>query len=246
MSCEILAIADDFQFCEAWRALSIEERAELPGQVRARCIERFRASTRYVDASIERARGVAPRQSDSTDTAPFADAVDLIDGSSVVPEAVPWLWEGYLARGKLHVLAGAPGTGKTMIALSLAAAVSSGKPWPDGRRGNPGRVIIWSAEDDIADVLVPRLNAMGADMNKIGFVGDKFTLNGREPFDPARDMPALMRAVADAGEVKLLIIDPIVCAVAGDSHKNAEVRRGLQPLIHPRNGSWRLGDRVTL
>jgi putative DNA primase/helicase len=159
------------------------------------------------------------------------DTVELIDGASIKPEAVSWLWDGYLARGKLHVLAGAPGTGKTMIALALAATVSTGGRWPDGTRSEPGNVLIWSAEDDIADTLVPRLIAMGADMRRVKFVGHTSTCEGRAPFDPAQDMPILMRTVADAGDVKLLIVDPIVSAVAGDSHKNAEVRRGLQPLV---------------
>ncbi len=161
----------------------------------------------------------------------FVDTVELIDGASIKPERIRWLWNGYMARGKLHVLAGAPGTGKTMIALALAATVSTGGRWPDGTRCEPGNVLVWSAEDDVADTLVPRLIAMGADMHKIRFVGDKSTLEGREPFDPARDMPVLLRVVANGGEIKLLIVDPIVSAVAGDSHKNAEVRRGLQPLV---------------
>src|SRR5689334_19780423 len=78
------------------------------------------------------------------------DTVELINGSSIKPEAIRWLWEGYLAQGKLHVLAGAPGTGKTMIALALAATVSTGGRWPDGNRCEAANVLIWSAEDDIA------------------------------------------------------------------------------------------------
>ena len=230
MSVDVIAITDDFQFCEAWRAMSNEDRAAMPLGLRTRCFDRFRKLTPYINATIERARR-DQWQHEFDHRGQFVESVALIDGASIVPEAVRWLWEGFLARGKLHVLAGAPGTGKTMIALALAATVSSGGHWPDGTRCEPGFVVIWSAEDDIADTLVPRLTAMGANLNNIRFVGDKSTLDGREPFDPARDMPALMRAVSNSSEIKLLIVDPIVSAVAGDSHKNAEVRRGLQPLL---------------
>lgn len=228
---DVITIADDFQFCEAWRALSDRDRAAMPLGLRTQCVDRFRKLTAYIDATIERAQDKEQRRDKFDHRGQFVESIALIDAASVVPEAVSWLWEGFLARGKLHVLAGASGTGKTMIALAMAATVSSGGRWPDGTRCEPGFVVIWSAEDDIADTLVPRLTAMGANLNNIGIVGEKSTLEGREPFDPARDMPALMRAVAAAGEIKLLIVDPIVSAVAGDSHKNAEVRRGLQPLV---------------
>jgi putative DNA primase/helicase len=152
--------------------------------------------------------------------------------SEIGMEPVSWIWSGWLAAGKLHVLAGAPGTGKTTIALSLAATIASGGRFPDGvpllSRGN---VLMWSGEDDPADTLVPRLAAMHADLDRVHFVCDCAESNGRRPFDPARDMPALIAKARDVGDVRLLIVDPIVNTVPGDSHRNAEVRRGLVPLV---------------
>jgi RecA-family ATPase len=160
-----------------------------------------------------------------------ADGVELIDATSIKPEAHRWLWPGWLARGKLHVLAGAPGTGKTTIALHIAACVSAGRPLPSGSRPDRGNVIIWSGEDDPADTLAPRLLAASADMTHIKFVGEVSENGERYPFDPARDVDKLKAAAAKVENVVLLIIDPLVSAVSGDSHKNAEVRRGLAPLV---------------
>lgn len=157
--------------------------------------------------------------------------MNLIDAASLKPEPIHWLWPGWLARGKLHVLAGAPGTGKTTLAMDIAAAVSAGKPLPSGWRPERGNVLIWSGEDDPADTLVPRLIAAGADLSRIKFVGDVTEGGNRYPFDPARDVPKLAAAAANVENLALLIVDPLVSAVSGDSHKNAEVRRGLAPLV---------------
>jgi putative DNA primase/helicase len=156
--------------------------------------------------------------------------VTLIGAHTIRPEAVDWLWPGWLARGKVHVLAGAPGTGKTTAALALAATVTTGGRWPDGTRAAPGEVLIWSGEDDPKDTLVPRLIAAGADLRRVRFVASTTDDRGPRAFDPASDMDALSEAIADRPPT-LLIVDPVVSAVAGDSHKNAEVRRALQPLV---------------
>jgi putative DNA primase/helicase len=157
--------------------------------------------------------------------------VSLIRASDVTPEAIAWLWNGWLAVGKMHVLGGAPGTGKTTISMGLAATVTTGGRWPDGTQSIAGNVVIWSGEDDPSDTLIPRLELSGADRSRVYFVTDIREGNERRPFDPARDMELLRRKLAEIGGVRLLIVDPVVSAIAGDSHKNAEVRRGLQPLV---------------
>lgn len=159
------------------------------------------------------------------------DGVILTRASDLQITPIIWLWLYWLACGKVHLLAGAPGQGKTTIALSLAATVTSGGRWPDGSRCPVGSALIWSGEDDPADTLAPRLKAMGADMDRVYFVSGARVDGEEQPFDPARDLIQLAAAVERIGDVRLIVVDPIVSAVAGDSHKNTEVRRAMQPLV---------------
>ena len=159
------------------------------------------------------------------------DSVVLTCGTDLTPEPYRWLWQYWLAMGKLHILAGAPGQGKTTIALAMAATITIGGRWPDGSRCAPGNVLIWSGEDDPADTLVPRLMAAGADRARCYFIEGARRGGEVVPFDPARDLGQLLEAIEKIGGISLLVIDPVVSAVTGDSHKNTEVRRALQPLV---------------
>lgn len=163
--------------------------------------------------------------------APAADGVVLLSGADLTPQPVSWLWRDWLALGKLHILAGAPGQGKTTIALAMAATVTNGGRWPDGSRCQRGNVLVWSGEDDPADTLLPRLIAAGADKRRVHFISGTRTNGELQPFDPAADMVHLSAQAARIGDVRLIVVDPVVSAVTGDSHKNTEVRRALQPLV---------------
>lgn len=163
--------------------------------------------------------------------APQENGVVLLNGADLTPQPVSWLWRGWLALGKLHILAGAPGQGKTTIAIAMAATVTSGGRWPDGSRCQRGHALIWSGEDDPADTLLPRLIAAGADISRVHFVSGTRTDGELQPFDPACDMAQLAEQATRIGNVRLVVVDPVVSAVTGDSHKNTEVRRALQPLV---------------
>lgn len=158
--------------------------------------------------------------------------VKLRCGANIKPQPITWLWDGWLPAGKLSILAGAAGTGKTTLALGLAATITSAGRWPDGKACRQrGNVLIWSSEDNPDDTLVPRLIASGADMGRCHFI-EGITENGQSvPFDPAQDILELHKAVERIGGVSLLIIDPIVSAVSGDMNKANDVRRSLQAVV---------------
>jgi putative DNA primase/helicase len=159
-------------------------------------------------------------------------AVNLKCGADIVAKPIRWLWRGWLPAGKLTILAGAAGTGKTTLALGLAAALTSAGKWPDGTTSDQrGNVLIWSSEDNAEDTLVPRLIASGADMSRCHFING-ITENGENvPFDPAQDIHELHLAVERINGAALMIVDPIVSAVSGDMHKANDVRRSLQAIV---------------
>jgi putative DNA primase/helicase len=156
--------------------------------------------------------------------------VKVVMGTDVTPRPVSWLWLGWLAHSKLHILAGRPGCLKTTTALGFAAGVTVGGQWPDGTQIAPGNVVIWSGEDAIDDTLLPRFMAAGGDRAHIAFIKGVEEDGTARGFDPSRYMEDLAEVCAKLGGVNLIIIDPVVLIAKGDSHKNAETRRDLQPL----------------
>src|SRR5581483_9800249 len=82
--------------------------------------------------------------------------------------ALDWLWPGYLARGKLVLLDGDPGLGKSLLTLDLIARLGRGRPLPDGSPGPPPCTSVrLSLEDDAADTIRPRAEAAGADLARL-------------------------------------------------------------------------------
>jgi energy-coupling factor transporter ATP-binding protein EcfA2 len=177
------------------------------------------------------------------------DIIRLVEGAPTIAplivrrasdyEARPvrWLWPGRIARGKLTVLAGHPGLGKSQLALAIGAIVTSGGRWPvTGESAERGAVVILSAEDDPADTIRPRLEAAGADLDRCHIVEAAQNIGNdgrpqRRGFCLADDLTRLDTTLQEIGEVMLVIIDPITAYLgAVDSHRNAEVRAALAPV----------------
>jgi AAA domain/Toprim-like len=152
--------------------------------------------------------------------------------SEIEPERVEWLWEARIAVGKQTLIAGDPGTGKSQLSVAIAGAISTGGEWPCGEGRAPvGSIIILSAEDGVADTIVPRLTAAGADLDRIRLVTAVEDGKGRRSFNLQADLYELERAIAEIGDVRLIVIDPISSYMGKtDSHKNTDVRGVLEPI----------------
>lgn len=118
--------------------------------------------------------------------------------SDVEAEAVDWLWFPYIPYGKITIVQGDPGEGKTSFALHLAVLLSRGLLLPDGRIAEPINIIYQNGEDSVADTIKPRLERMNADCSRIAFIPDGVTL----------DDACLEEAIQQTA-TRLLILDPL-------------------------------------
>ena len=87
----------------------------------------------------------------------------IITMRDIEAENVQWLWEPYIPRGKIMVVQGDPGNGKTTMMLAVAAAITTGEPLPENYATSPASVIFQTAEDGLSDTIKPRLEQLGAD-----------------------------------------------------------------------------------
>lgn len=157
----------------------------------------------------------------------------LTAASEIEIKPIDWIYRNWIARGKIHVIAGKPQTFKTTVMLSVMATISAGYRWPNGDQCPPGYCLYWSGEDSADDTLVPRLKQMGADLTRIRFITAIDEEGKKRPFSPATDLPAIEKAIAAMEWPPCFIgIDPIAeMAGKANSNANAEMRAAMQPFF---------------
>jgi len=155
-------------------------------------------------------------------------SLEIVKGETITAQAVEWIWPGRIALGKMCIIAGIGGVGKTYAVCDLVARVSTGRPGPDGTPLRSGRILLASGEDGLADTLVPRLTAHGADMRQIEFIkglrsGDELRL-----LDLLNHIHLLRESLESRPDTVMLVVDPI-SSFMGDvnTHKASDVRRVL-------------------
>lgn len=153
-----------------------------------------------------------------------APALRIVRMADVEAEEVHWLWHPYIALGKLTLLEGDPGLGKSWLTCALACAVSHGNGLPNTAPFEAGNVLMLSAEDGLGDTLRPRMDALGVDVSRVFALAEPLTF----------DSIGLLKLESTIIEYKpkLVIIDPLFAFTGGktDIHRANECRAISAPL----------------
>lgn len=142
--------------------------------------------------------------------------------STVETEKVEWLWYPYIPFGKITIVQGDPGEGKSTFLIQLTALLTTGKAMPDGSGDRIAHNVIYqAAEDGLADTVRPRLEKAGADCSRVAFLdlGDEFMNLDDSRFE---------KAIVDA-RASLLVIDPMQSFLSADTDPDRP--SGLRPLL---------------
>jgi hypothetical protein len=157
-------------------------------------------------------------------------SVKLTFANTITPRPVHWLWQERLALGSFGLLAGREGIGKTTVAYTLVADITRGR-LEGVYNGKPHTVIVAATEDSWEHTIVPRLMAADADLARVGRVDVTSSDGITTMLTLPRDNTALEQIVQQE-QAALILLDPLISRLDSklDTHKDADVRRALEPL----------------
>ncbi len=157
----------------------------------------------------------------------------LIPASEIERSPVNWLWPQRIVGDGLTIVTGPVGNTKSLFTIDIAARVSLGSAWSDGTGHAPqGSVILFGAEDNAGKVVVPRLEAAGADLRRV-MVCQGFTAGNDDDAAAVvleHHIVQLRTALDSMPDCRLIVFDPLPDYVAADENNSAEVRAALVPL----------------
>ena len=163
------------------------------------------------------------------------ETLDSVRASTVEMEALDWFWLNRFALGKVGLIVGLPDEGKGQFLSYAAAQTTVAGHWPlDEGQAPLGNVLLLTAEDDIADTVIPRLAAAGADLARVEIVKMVNSDARKRMFNIATDLELLRQKILDVGDVRLVLIDPIASYLGVgkvDSFRGTDVRAVLAPLV---------------
>ena len=155
--------------------------------------------------------------------------------SEIEPQPINWLWKDYIAKGTFTLITGEPDLGKSQMTLSMTAIVTTGGNWPvSGEKCEEGNVIILSDEDNLEKTIRPRLEANGANLEKIHYldgIGKGDSNSDCELFNLKSNLTQLETMINEIKGISMIVIDPLSAYLAGvDTYNNKDVRSMLAPL----------------
>jgi replicative DNA helicase len=199
--------------------------AEKAARRKVRDLLALAATQNVIEADLRRALETIEKA--RAETAAIVEGRELLEYetevvrlSDIEPEEVRWLWKPYIPSRKMTILAGPPGVGKTFLTLAVITAITTGKPLPDQEGKTtifptPGDVLYLGNEDDAADTLRPRIDAMGGNADRIWLPKClKHRRTRQKKAISLLDVDALRSAI-EQYQARLVVVDPVQAFIGG-------------------------------
>nr|HPM10528.1 AAA family ATPase [Paludibacter sp.] len=162
----------------------------------------------------------SPWQPENKQARQSSSSVQIVQYSALAPENYDWIWPGWIARRKIHILSGPYEARNIAVAINIASILSNvNSRWPDKSKQSAGNVLIWSGGGDEIDMIVPLLKAAKCDMNHVHRLNFNNKYSRSVTSDINEDSLFFDQCIEEFGDIDLIIINPLINADASGSNK---------------------------